>query len=247
LLVVAVLGLLGLLAPDVHAGACARYGIAAELRTLPAETIPPDGGVLVGYGQPTEDQPAVEQADPSAHPEWRFRVKTSKGKKVRPTLVTIAPGLSVYRTKTRGKVVLTDGKGKKLGAFTISRKKAAFAATAPVLKKVEIMRYSSSRGGTSVGADATFDGKPPAGAYAVVVYDSASGNAMSWALTGDNSSSALGIYSSPGRCSSIPPGTEQPSAGQKLEVAWVDHFGRISPHSNVVTAADASSSATVGP
>jgi hypothetical protein len=233
-------------AREVHAGACARYGVAAELRSIPADPIPPDGGVLVAYGQPTDDQPVVEDGDPSAHREWRFRARSVKGKKLRPTMVTIAPGLSVYRTKQRGKVVLTNRKGKKLGVFTMSRKKAPFDAPAPVLKSVVINRYSSSRGGTSVGAIATLDAVPPAGAYAIVVYDTASGTARSWGLTGDNTSAVLGVYSSPGRCSQNPPGMEAPSAGQSIEVAWVDSFGRISPHSNAVTVSEGSSGTTGG-
>jgi hypothetical protein len=56
----------------------------------------------------------------------------------------------------------------------------------------------------------------------------------------------LTVYSSPGRCSSVAPGTQAPSAGQKVEVAWVDRFGRMSPHSAPVEATEASSAVTDG-
>jgi hypothetical protein len=219
-------------------------GLDAQIIANQADPIPAGGGILVGY---TQGQ-GFEGTDPSSHAEWKLKVKK---KRVRVTLTTLAPGLTVYRAraKTKGKATLVDGHGKKLGTYAFTGKKQPFSVAAPGVQSLTTTTTTGSRGGPYTHSMITLDAKPPAGAYALIIYDGAT--ALTWAFVEGVEQTAFNVYGSPGRCGAQPAGMTAPYAAQNIEAAWVDRFGRLSPRSAAIAvttaSTDASSGTTVGP
>lgn len=227
---------------QARAGACNRIGLEAEVLTHPGDEVPAGAGVLIGWGPQSsydEDADTVEWGeDPSVRPKWRFQVGKRRSK---PTLVAIAPGLAVYRPgKLTGKIALVDRKGKKVVSVKVGKKKRAFTAAGPDVTAVELSQYTAPRSGTSTGVIAELGATPPTGAVALVVYDSTSARPMTWAGVKGQAVKQFNVYATPGRCGSLPPDTEAPFTGQKVKLAWVDQFGRVSAMSNEVTVTDVS-------
>ncbi len=224
-------------ASDAHAGACARMGLDGVVVTHPADTLPADGGVLVAWEMARDGNGSgLGSGDPTAHADWRFRVKK---KSLTPTVKTLAPGLSVYlapRGVKKGKLQLVDGSGKKLGNFTVgAASKLALAAPKPTgATTISIPSYRSAN---ITQVDATLDAAPPSSAYGVIVYDAQSGDVLTWDTVTGVTDKSIHLYTSPGRCGSQPAGMQAPYQGQAIQLAWVDHFGRIGPKSASVTVA----------
>src|SRR6185369_193941 len=73
---------------------CELKPLAAHLATPDGAAIPADGGVLVDWAHVAK---ATQQSgDPSQPSDWRFEVR---GKQLRVSPLSLAPGVSVYRPK----------------------------------------------------------------------------------------------------------------------------------------------------
>jgi hypothetical protein len=190
--------------------------IGPRVMTARDATLPRDGGVLVGCCEVTSKDD--HDADPTIQRAWRFR---SGGRSQRPTIETLAPGLSVYRPARRGDLVLVNEDGTELGAFHDGAEASRFAADVPPITGVSVVTSPSEPVDWSVDAAKG----PPAGAVAVIVYavDRGRRTAINWyRLEGGEE---------PRR---RPPGNRLPRVGERVEIRWVDAFGRRSPASKVV-------------
>ncbi|MBL8620755.1 MAG: hypothetical protein JNK64_05600 [Myxococcales bacterium] len=219
--------LLGAPRPAV-AGGCRTLTISASPLSTKA-TVVPGGGVLIGWSNDGDDDaPALDAVG-----RWGFTAGTPS---VAAKAEVLAPGLTVIRPASTGarRLTLRDDHGKKQVAVTIVRK-APRPLPAPVAT-VETRRFNGGpRGGSSASAVARF-AAVPGGAVAVIAYD-ARGNALAWARVGG--SREVGLASTPGRCRPNPPGLDVPSAGQQLQLAWVDRHGRVSARSATIEVTEA--------
>ncbi|MBL0212304.1 MAG: hypothetical protein IPQ07_00195 [Myxococcales bacterium] len=220
-------------APPAMAGPCAIEPFGPVPISNGTVAIVEGGGVIVaqeigGFGRGNTNT-AAEQ------PGWRFKdVNTLK----RPQIKTLAPGLAVYQLPAGGGGTLTlvDDDGKTVFSF-----KRALAARdelpAPKLRKVTAQTSvaTSPRSVTSSWVTATFE-PAPADAVILVVYDvsgTAGPVALSWGrVTGGAKDSV--VYQSGGRCRPSIPGLVSPSKGGKVQLAWVDSSGRVSPMSKPI-------------
>ncbi len=191
------------------------------------------GGVIVaqelgGFAGPNTNA-AAEQ------PGWRWKdVNTLK----QPAIKTLAPGLAVYQLPAGGGATLSlvDDEGKTVFSFKRALAKRD-ELPAPKLRKVTAQTTVATmpRSFTSSSVTATFEAAP-ADAVLLIVYDSR-GNAgpvaLSWGrVTGGAKDSV--VYQSGGRCRPSLPGLVSPSKGAKVQLAWVDSSGRVSPMSKPI-------------
>lgn len=223
------IALLIALPAQAHAGACAQPVLAPQVLSDQADPMPTDGGVLVGWQQGGDWQHPPE-GDPSLIEGLVFRDGSRRLVKAHAT--TLAPGLTVYVPKKHRKKLSVRIKGQKL-TFTSSRTR--FTAPAPVVKSVTWSQQQIQRYGTSTSVDAELDGAPPDDVYAVIVYDATSGTALSWRDIHGLGLTTVTLYTSPGRCGTVPPSMQAPTQGESVQLAWVDRFGRLSPKSSAVT------------
>ena len=190
--------------------------IGPRVMTARDATLPRDGGVLVGCCELTSKDD--HDRDPTIQRAWRFR---SGGRPQRPSIETLPPGLSVYWPARRSDLVLVDEEGTELGAFHDGADASRFAADVPSITGVFVVTSPSEPDDWSVDAAKG----PPAAAVAVIVYAVERGRrtAINWyRLEGGDE---------PRR---RPPGARLPRVGERVEIRWVDAFGRRSPASKVV-------------
>lgn len=210
------------------AGGCRTVTISAAPLSTKA-TIVDGGGVLVGWrNDGGDDEPALDAVG-----SWGFTAGTPS---VAAKVEALAPGLTLVRPASTAvrRLTLRDDHGKKQVAVTIARK-APRPLPAPVAT-VETRRFSGGpRGGSSASAVARF-ASVPANAVAVIAYD-ARGTPLAWARVGG--SREVGLASTPGRCRPNPPGLDVPSAGQQIQLAWVDRHGRVSARSATIEVTEA--------
>lgn len=236
--IVAVLAfaMIGLIAVPTPAGAkCARVYLAPQTLTHPADVIPAGGGVLVGWQQSTSERDErFSGGDPALHTDWRFLIRK---RKVRPKVEQLAPGLVVYRpgvirSSKPEKIVLAEKDGARVGTFKASRKKSAFTAAAPSPSKVVVTRYEGGRWGEDVNATVELSAAPPASAVALILYRD--DKPLSWASVKGVTATSVQIYASDGHCGASPSGMTEPAPGDKVTLAWVDGFGRLSGKSAAI-------------
>ena len=128
---------------------CARVLLAPQLITHAADPIPAGGGVLIGFTETTDDSAETFAGhDPAMNADWTLVVGK---RKTRPRLEQLAPGLAVYRPGAlRGtrptQVVLRDGKGAKVGAFSASSRADAASLPAPSVKRVTSTAVAQDKG-----------------------------------------------------------------------------------------------------
>jgi hypothetical protein len=239
-----VLALVAAFARDAHAGACMMPGFAPEVLTHSGDPLPVDGGVLVGLT--TGNTYARDGTDPSQQASWRFRV----GKReVKPVMTALAPGLAVYAVPKRkkGKVTLLDQDRKKRGTYTAGAKQK-LALAAPVIASMAVSQWNEYRGGTGMSVTVTLDAAPPADAYGLIAYTG--DQALTYAVVTGVTTPDVMLYRSPGRCGMQAPGTQVPSPGTTITLAWVDHVGRVSARSATFTVPAATpppSNPSIGP
>jgi len=143
------------------------------------------------------------------------------------TIETLAPGLSVYRTKATGAFTIVDAKRKAVGTFTAGGK-VALDLPAPAPSSLVMSHSEGFRGGERYEIDATF-AAIPAQAVALVLYKVAGDKRVPQSFTlVDRERKALAVYADPGHCGWNPPGTMRPAATDAVELAWVDAYGRLS-------------------
>lgn len=215
---------------------CARVLLAPQLITHTADPIPAGGGVLIGFTETTDGSAeAFAGHDPAMNADWTLVVGK---RKTRPRVEQLAPGLAVYRPGTlRGtrptQLVLRDGKGAKVGAFSASARADAASLPPPTVKRITATSVAQNKGrwrGTVTTAIAEVD-QIPDRAAALIVYRQDAGNttALTWARVAVGSTPTIEVYASPGKCGSEPDGLTAPAPGETVVLAWVDQFGRRSP------------------
>lgn len=213
----ALLSITALLAPATLADAkCMMMEAAPKLVTPASATIPADGGVLV-------EQELVHDAerfdgDASIQPSWGLDIET------------LAPGLSVYRDKKSKTAIAIPTKKKqtfKVGAAS------ANPLTPPVPTSLAMTVAQGFRGGDAHMITATFSAIPT-GAVALVLYK-LDGTKRVPQSYGDVHTTTVRVYADPGHCGWNPPGTLLPAVTDKVALAWVDQYGRLSPVSAPLT------------
>jgi hypothetical protein len=221
-----------LVAPPVEAK-CARNLAVPVILTTRDTKLPDDGGVLVGWAASFDDATGEMSADPSDQPTW---TATAGKTKVALTRVALAPGLSVYKVGGTGDVTLA---GKQpLGTFHHDPKAAASTMAAPALSSMVFVKQKAVRWAERT-ATAHFKSAPPAAAAAVIVYSvTANGNTpIGFATLPDTHDTLTEVdtFHDRGHCDVILDAARPPNPGEKVVVAWVDSFGRLSPTSKPVT------------
>jgi hypothetical protein len=199
---------------------CAMVELGPAMITPATAKVPADGGVLVGWTS-SHDYGRTD-GDPSVRKTWKA---TAGGQPVELVIETLAPGLSVYRPKTKDAFVLGDGK-QQLGSFArVAAGKLDLPAPAPQALVLDARpgRYGSSEFSIS----ATFASIPDA-AVAVILYRAGKPRvALSFGSV-DRGQKQVLVYDGPHHCSFPPPGTTQPAKDDRVVLAWVDAFGHVS-------------------
>lgn len=152
---------------------------------------------------------------------------------MQPVITVLAPGLVVYgvRPGTRTTGELVDGTGGVIANLTVTKDKVA-RLPAPKLK--EVVHFDDGPGGTkrTQATTARLDGPAPADAVALVVYNGKN-TPKSWGPV-ETDITSIEIYSHR-RCEVLPNGTLPSKAGDKVMLAWVDKYGRLSAKTKLVT------------
>jgi hypothetical protein len=230
----AALALLLLVAvPSVADALCAMPMQGSAKVETASTTLAADGGVLVrsttNFDFSKGEEPGAANA---INKGWRF----SDGKTAHtPTLVTLAPGLVLYVPPkgVTGELTLLDGKVER-AKVTIGTDTPALLA-APDAKSARMVKVPV-RWGHLLQVHATTKAAPPAGAIAVIVFVTKNRKqvARSWKLV-DSTKTDFIVGGTEGRCDPGTPGEVLSKAGDKIQLAWVDAHGRLSPLSKPVT------------
>lgn len=218
------------------AAKCARVMLVPQVLTHAGDTVPATGGVLVGYGETTDDLgDQYEGHDPARNDDWVLAVGK---RKLRPRIEQLAPGLAVYRPgAVRGArlatLTLRDRKGKALASLSLAPRGASAPLPAPAVTAVTSTSSKGFRGRLEQTVTAQLGGAIPAGAAALIAYevDGATVTPLSWGRVAVGSTGAVVVYDTPGRCSGLPDGMTAPAPGDTVVFAWVDQFGGLSPRS----------------
>ena len=206
-------------APSFAAADCALMGLAPKVLTVDGTAIPQTGGILVA-AVPL-DGGALDPGDAAIPKDWRFR-----GVKTKPTTVSLAPGLAVYRLPATDAVELEDAKGvvAKVKGTTDKRER-------PAPPKVVSVKYQTRMGRRSMTTvDVVLDGAPPAGVVAMILAD-AKGTPRSWGLVTGTTVAAFMSRD----CLSLPNGTVGSKKGDRVVVYFVDDTGQKSDASKPLT------------
>lgn len=244
-----------LLVPSTANASCAMPSYGGLVLTTRSTVLPPDGGILVGWTYDPKATPTAS-GDASDQPTWRViaNKKNVKDKtKIKLTRVALAPGLSVYKPAAAvGKLMLSNAKGKVLGTFSQDTLAGPNTMPAPGLTTVTLSATPNFRG-SSQRVFATVAGSPPPEAVAVIVYGVGTAKAAPLALsfvripdTHDKMLS-LEVFEDAGYCGILQPGARSPLNTEKVALAWVDGFGRVSPLSVPVAAVTGPISTTISP
>jgi len=182
------------------------------------------GGIVVGTQSVPYDLPERGEA---LQPTWGFLTGRDL---MQPVITVLAPGLVVYRvqpnTRTTGE--LTDGTAV-IAKLTFTKDKVA-RLPAPRVKAIRQSTADDRR--WSPTTSVTLDGTVPADAVAIVLFD-AKRKARSWREVTAGASEVEAFAR--GRCEVVPNGTVESRVGDKVSVAWVDRYGRLSAASKLVT------------
>lgn len=205
------------------AGACRPSTITAA--PLAAEAaIAPDGGALIGWDDvAAADAPPLDKLD-----AWKFTAGTAT---VGTTRTVLAPGLVRFApdAPATGALGLADDGGTLRVAVTP-------AATVPAplaAPRASVRTRTFNRGRYGVGAETTARlVRIPDLAVAVVMYPAGEDVATGWARVG--SAKTISLVATPGRCRQSPDGMLIPEPGTRVQLAWVDRLGRLSPRSKPI-------------
>lgn len=219
LAVLAAAVVLSLVGPSRPADAkCRMMGLAPEVIAVPQT--PLDGGIVVGFTDAEDIRP--EAGDIAVQPSWRFVID---GKSVTPTIVTLAPGLALYKfpAGASGDISLVDGK--RLVAKARTTTQALRKLPAPKAKAIRLEQRLGRRPFANVTVE--LDGDAPVQAIALVLAD-AKGTPLSWGRVTERGK--VEVLRSR-RCHVLPNGTQTPTPNQKVTLFWVDAAGTRSPAS----------------
>jgi len=220
----ALLALASLVATSTPAAAkCAIQHRQPKVLTESVAVPVDGGGIVVGTQSVPYDLPETGEA---LQKSWGFLTGRDL---LQPVIRVLAPGLVVYsvQPKTRTTGELTDGT-KVIAKLTVTTDKVAKLA-APKVKAIHqpVIGEQRYRPTTTV----TLDGTVPADAIAIVLFD-ARNKARSWreVTAGESEVDAFAR----GRCAVVADGTIESRVGDKVSVAWVDKYGRLSAKSRLV-------------
>ena len=227
-----VLGVVMAAATPALAGPCAVEPFGPVPISNGGVAIAEGGGVIVaqdlGGGRGKDER--VEQ------PGWRIKDVNDLKK---PMIKTIAPGLAVYQLPAGGGATLTLVDDAQQAVFEIRRALAPRdLLPAPKVSKVEYKATTTKRGPasmTSTTVRATFEAAPT-NTVALVLYevDGATPIARTWSRVTDGAKESY-VYVSGGRCRPGIPGQQPSAKGTKVQLAWLDSSGRLSPPSKTIT------------
>lgn len=207
---------------------CARWGLGPDVLTEIGATIAADGGIVVA-ATPEEDG-ELESGDVAKQDGWRLRIASRVAS---PTIVSLAPGLALYKLPPDAKdaSMIDDGR-KQVAKVSVGPKTATLAA--PKIKKI----LHDSRQGKRPYAKVNLELSTPvpAGAIAIVLAD-AKGTPRSWGQVEAGKVRVLGYDRR--RCQALPNGTIESQPGDKIVAYWIDASGRKS-------AASAATAITIG-
>ena len=226
--------ILGLARTAVHAS-CAAPQFAPVILTTRDTHLPSDGGMLVGF-MVGADRDEDSGPDPS---DVKWAANAGK-QSVTLTRVALAPGLSVYKPPaTTSAFSIANKAGRLLASFTVDPNAAANKLAAPQPKSLAL---ASTKGFRSTVSTATLalNQAPPPEAVALILYRvDASGNTpLGFTRLPDTHDTlrSLEAARSGGHCNIDVRGYAMPTSGDKIGVAWVDAFGRLSPVSKPIVA-----------
>lgn len=196
-------------------------GLAPSIASPSGFDLPADGGIVVGaFGA---DVP-LPTGDPAVQTGWRIR---TDGGRETPRIVTLAPGLVVYRASTRaGRIELEDERGESLAWVRATNRKR------PVLAAPDATAAEVVFGGGTVRIGVELATKAPKEAIALVLADR-NGTPRSWSLV-QRGSTKQHAYAQ-NRCQVVPNGSVLSQAGEQVTFFWVDRAGRVSPASKPIT------------
>ena len=212
------------------AAKCAMDKLRPKILTASVAVPVGGGGIVVGTESVSDDivgDDVVGDGE-AVQPTWGFLTGRDLSK---PVITVIAPGLVVYRvqptTRTTGE--LSDG-SHVIATLTVTKDKVA---KLPAPKVVSIKQASARVGSTgrSTTTSVQLAGTAPADAVAIVLFD-AKRSARSWREV--TAGEAVVEVFHHGRCEVLPNGTIESKIGDKVTVAWVDKYGRLSTSSRVV-------------
>ncbi len=184
--------------------------------------VPADGGGIV-VGTQSVSYHLPEQGD-AVQKDWGFI--TGRDLLV-PVIRVLAPGLAVYSVRPNARTTgeLTDSTTV-VAKLTLTKNKVA---RLPAPKLVGVVHEDSER---TQEIQAELDGAPPTDAVALVVFD-ARRKAKSWGTVAANATT-IEVYGHH-KCDVLPNGTIASKAGDKVMLAWVDKYGRLSAMTKVLT------------
>lgn len=178
------------------------------------------GGILVQFHASPTNGTAYEA--PLVNKRWKFKLANKRA--IAPKVKMIAPGL----------VVVTLPKGISAGVLVDGEKRVAeldaIDEDEPRLDEPEVRSVVISGGKSSTKVTVEITGSVPRTAVAIVLAN-ASGDPMTFGMI-DPGKPLVAFETK--ACSLLAPGTIEPRAGQRVKAFWVDHFGRVSPRSDLV-------------
>jgi len=218
-----------LLAPRVVDATCAVANPKPFVLTPPNTVIEDGGGVLVmSTGYPERDR------DVAAEPTWGF---VGAGKRVKPTIDVLAPGLDVYRLpdSSASEVVLESGTHARIVAVRRSAVRDASRLPAPVVQSIDTIEDFTNPRFQSVVTTVHLPTPAPAGAAMLVIYrvdEHGARKPVAFGAVRDGDRDVIVYHSA--HCTIQPYGTELPAVGTRAVVAWIDRSGRASAPSKAV-------------
>jgi len=219
-LALALASLLALVPSTADAYCQSVTGLAPAIASPSGFDLPADGGIVVGAFGADVPLPA---GDPAVQTAWRIRTDAGREK---PRIVTLAPGLVVYRASARsGRIELEDDHGESLAWVRATNRKRPVLA-APDATAAELM----FAGGTG-RIEVELATKAPKEAIALVLADR-NGAPRSWSLVRRGSTKQQAYTQN--RCQVVPNGSVLSQAGEEVTFFWVDNAGRVSPASKPI-------------
>ena len=218
------------LLPHAADAKCAWSIAVPDILTTRDTKLPDDGGILVGWKQETGDiEDGRGQADPSDAQGW---TATAGKTKVALTRTSLAPGLSVFKPdKFTGTLAVTSQAGE-LGKFTRDGSGANKMPAPEVTKDV----VSTTKGArwTDRHAVVTLKSAPPPEAMVLITFKGSTPITFVRLSDTHDDVKTIETFEDRGHCGLVVDGSSPPAAGDKVTFAWVDAFGRVSPHSAAV-------------
>lgn len=146
----------------------------------------------------------------------------------------IAPGLFVVAPKTAvtGKVTVTDPAGE-THEITFTSDALPSALPAPRVTAIKRRTTKASRmQNATAKATAKLRGEPPDDAYALIAY--VGNQPVAWGSASAWDEGGIQIFHDDTPCWAEPNDAAAPRAGTKVQLAWLDRYGRLSKRSAAI-------------